>query len=222
MAWKHKPDNVPKIALCVPHTGNVSMEWAHRTWGPLVYTDQVWCEKRAFTNRGPPIHLSREFLVDQALNWGANYIFFIDSDVIIESPPDPNHALRRLLAHNLPIVSGLYRAKKSGSNFNPWAMWKFKNKQDGFESIDKWNSKLVQVDVVGLGCCLIKAEVFDKVPKAWFRWDLDFAPSEDFYFLMKARTHEYDTIVDTTIRASHVATMKILPTADLQYDSLQV
>jgi len=182
----------------------------------------VWCEKRAFTNRGPPIHLSREFLVDQALNWEADYIFFIDSDVIIESPPDPNHALRRLLAHNLPIVSGLYRAKKSGSNFNPWAMWKFKDKQEGFESIDSWSSKLVHVDVVGLGCCLIKTEVVDKVPKAWFRWDLDFAPSEDFYFLLKARTHEYDTIVDTTIRASHVATMKILPTTDLQYDSLQV
>ncbi len=81
---------------------------------------------------------------------------------------------------------------------------------------------MVHVDVVALGCCLIKAEVFDKVPKAWFRWELDFAPSEDFYFLMKARTHEYDTIVDTTIRASHVATMKILPTAKLQYDSLQV
>lgn len=222
MAWKHRPETVPKIALCVPHTGNVSMEWAHRTWGPLSFKEQVWCEKQPFINRGPPVHISRQFLVEQALEWGADYVFFIDTDVILESPPNVNVALQRLLQHNLPIVSGLYRAKKSGPNFNPWAMWKFKSKDEGFESIGSWTSKMVHVDVVGLGCCLIKSDVFINTPKPWFRWDLDYAPSEDFYFLMKARTVGYDTIVDTTIRASHIAQIKILPSDDPKYDSLHI
>ncbi len=222
MAWEVKDANAPKIALCVPHKDSVSMEWAHRTWGPLAHHQEIWCHKKPILCRGPPIHLARESIVDQALEWGADYLFFIDSDVVLEHPPNPNIALRRLMDHNMPIMSGLYRAKKSGPNYNPWAMWTFKSAKEAFEPVTEWKAKLVEVDVVGLGCCLIKREVFENTPKPWFRWELDKAPSEDFYFLLKAKTKGYKVIVDTTIRCSHIASMKILPTDDLKYDSLQV
>ena len=211
MAWNivKSEGGVPRIAVCIPHTGEVNMEWVHTAYGPLIFKESTWCVKHSFLCRGPPIDLAREDVVNQALEWKADYIFFLDSDVIPEIPSDINSMLYKLYKRDLPIVSGMYRTKKVG---NPWAMWTFVDKDTGFKNINEWNSDLLEVDVTGLGCCLIKTEVFDKIEKPWFRWDLKYAPSEDFYFLLKAKAEgKYKVIVDTTIKCSHIGTVKILP-----------
>jgi len=173
MAWDINRDTLPKIAVCVPHTGTVNMEWAHNTWGPLIFTKSTWCIKHPFLCRGPPIDIAREDVTAQALEWGADYIFYVDSDIIAEVPGNINELLYRLYKRDLPIVSGLYRTKKIG---NPWAMWTFKDKETGFRNIRKWTADLVEVDVTGLGCCLVKTEVFDNIERPWFRWDIKHAP----------------------------------------------
>jgi len=217
MAWQiHKE---AKIGICLPHTGTVSTEWAHRTWGPLIYSDQPGWMKYPIFCRGPPIDLARENLVDQAIEKGVDYIFFIDSDIIFETPRDPNEALRQLMMYDQPIMSGIYRAKKSGPNYNPWAMWTFLGKDQGFKDIETWNKKLVEPDAIGLGCCLIKTEVFKNIEKPWFIWEKERTPSEDFFFCLKAKANGYRVIVDTTVRCSHMALMKILPTDTVSYDS---
>ena len=211
MAWNtvKSEDGIPKIGVCVPHTGNVNMEWVMKSWGPLIFRKSSWCIVHPFLCRGPPIDIAREDVTAQALEWGADYVFYLDSDVLPELPEDINNVLYQLYKRNLPIVSGMYRTKKVG---NPWAMWKFIDKDRGFQPVEEFTSELVEVDVVGLGCCLVKSEVFEKIERPWFRWDLKYAPSEDFYFCLKATAEAgYRTVVDTKIRCSHLATVKILP-----------
>jgi hypothetical protein len=221
MAWNHDAIiNTPKVALCLPHTGEVTTAWAHRTWGPLVYSRVTFCMKKPLMANGVPVAVARESLAEAAIQDGADYIFFIDSDIIAESPDDINEVLSMLIEDNLPIVSGMYRAKKY--NMVPWAMWKHNEKTGDFKPIVSWNKPLINADVAGMGCMLIKFEVFKNTPKPWFRWDALMVPSEDFFFLLKAKKAGYNTVIDTRIRCSHINTIKMMPSDIPSFENIDI
>ena len=52
---------------------------------------------------GMPFDHARNMACEQTLSGGFDWLFFLDDDVI--TPPD---AILRLIAHNKPIVSGVY------------------------------------------------------------------------------------------------------------------
>jgi hypothetical protein len=101
-----------------------------------------------------------------------------------------------------PIVSGLYRARqRQGFNYAAW-----KKVKEGYVPIESWTGNFITVDVVGLGMCLCKREVFEKVPYPWFQW-IEESPSEDFFFLEKAAKFGFKTFVFTEVRGSHISGM---------------
>jgi GT2 family glycosyltransferase len=136
------------------------------------------------------------------------HILWLDTDSICEEPSDPNEALRRLLWCNVPVVSGLYRAKKKGGVY-PYAMWLKSKTQEGYEAITGWTGNWLKVDAIGLGFCLMRREVFEKVPPPWFVWKSSDGPSEDFAFCEKLIENGYEIKVFTDVKLSHAGMMKV-------------
>lgn len=201
---------VPFVEICVPHWGSVSLEWVEKTYGPLRWIPQPDFTKHNLLSKGIlNLDTERNELVKQALkNPKATHILFVDTDVVIEEPVDPNVALRMLLACDVPIASGLYRAKKKEGFM--YAMWVKNPHGEGYLPVRSWTSgaNWIRVDAIGLGFCLIKREVFEKIPYPWFKWDKPH-PSEDFYFCELLRKYGYEIRVLTDIKFSHVGTLKV-------------
>ena len=61
------------------------------------------------------IDVARNVLAAEALRRGAGHILYVDDDVVL--PPD---ALVRLLARDVPVVSGVYYRRRPPSQACPW------------------------------------------------------------------------------------------------------
>jgi len=211
---------IKKVAILIPHTGEVSSEWAlmMREF-PMPPGSQL------FMSRGMPIDVTRESMVKTALDAGFEWLFFLDSDVTL-----PRDALQKLMSHNLPIVCGLYKAKKPNGFF--WAAW-MKGKDgagnDAFVPVATWNGRLFEVDVIGTGCMLIHRKVFEgiraKSDLPFFLWTKERNPalldklnipvplmktvSEDFWFCMLAKHCGFQVVADGEVKCGHISTVKI-------------
>jgi hypothetical protein len=141
------------------------------------------------SNRGLPIDRARDDLVKQAQAVPqCSHIFFLDSDVIV-----PADGLVKLYSLNLPIACGWYGSKQG----NP-GVW--------IEAAKSGDARYVPVSgdilrqgglfghpgiVVGMGCALIRMDVFKAIGEPWFHWSQGREPggvSEDFFFCEKVRS----------------------------------
>lgn len=143
----------------------------------------------------------------EALKSPAEYFFFLDDDLV-----GPDNTLITMLGYKVPIVSGLYWAKKRKQERGLAAWMKVKDNPLGYLAIDfKQNGRLAQVDVCGLGCTLLHRSVFERASQPWFVWEAD-GPSEDFYFLEKvARELGIKPVVDMELGFKHIGTFMIEP-----------
>ena len=211
------------LAVLIPHTGSMSSEWTLMLREmPLPQGSQV------FMSRGMPIDVIWDSMVKTVLDLGFEWIFFLDSDVIL-----PKDALQNLISHNLPLVSGLYKAKKPNGFF--WAAWmkgKTPEGKEAFVPIASWTDRLFEVDVIGCGCMLINRKVFEgiraKTDLPFFMWSKDRNPellskmniptslmplmgeiSEDFWFCLLAKHCGFPVVADGNVLCGHLATVKI-------------
>ena len=216
MAWEHDiaPSATsltaktakPKIALCLPYTEALSPEFVEKVWGPLRWIPLEWCDKIPFMCKTQSLPMARNILSQQALDANCTHLLWVDSDSVIENPPDANQALKMLYQCDAAISACLYRAKqKQGFNYAAW-----KKQGDGYTPIQSWTGNWFPVDVTGLHFCLIKREVFEKVSKPYFHWEEDTAVSEDFYFFEKAKQVGYDVWIFSEVRLSHLGALKVL------------
>jgi hypothetical protein len=169
---------------------------------------------------GLPWDVGRTQAAYQCLNGGYEFLFFLDSDVIL--PPD---ALMRLLSHRLPICSALYHQK-----FPTWTGVEAKYMPCMFNEgrDDKGNptrvevpfqyGQIVEVAYAPAGAILIHRSVFERFLaagiKRFYEWTLHAdnpqqGRSEDFEWCSRARNLGYKIIVDTGIQAIHEAQAKV-------------
>lgn len=219
----------PFVCIAIPHWGKVALEWVIKTFGPLNWKPHPAFDKKIELARGIlNIDTERNELVKQALkNPSCTHILFLDTDVTVENPPDPNIALEMLLATNSPVASGLYRRRhdyihtsehKQKVGFN-YAMWL--EHGDQYVPVQQWSegANWIRVDAIGMGFCLFKREIFEKIPPPWFKWH-EIRPSEDFFFCKLLKQHDYEIRVLTDIELSHIGTLKVKP--DGSITSLEV
>jgi len=230
MAWEHRD----KIAILVPHTGNISTEWSEFFFNRLVKPRGTII----LFGRGTPWDVCRESLVNEALEKGATRIFFLDSDVV----PNRNDVILYLMSvqdsFNVDVVSGIYWTKQPNPVLAAWV-----RTDAGYVPISpNQPSNYVEVDVVGTGCCLIKSDVFYKIPKPWFFWwqkreylipvkyedliaiskgnkqllkkykefyEYSLKGSEDFYFFEKLKFYGGKIIVCMDLKCSHIGGYKM-------------
>lgn len=138
----------------------------------------------------------RNKLVDYMLANGFDYIFFVDSDVIL-----PKNALVDLYNMQWYFSVGTYpRKEKSTINSSdPYTTLYIHNEKNKecFSPVFMPFSYLqpgyiTQVDCCGLGCALIMKELFSKISKPYFVFaterankDLSYCLGEDMYFCRK-------------------------------------
>lgn len=210
------------LAILVPHTGEVTAEWTMRL-RDIIVPDGT----QLFFSRGMPIDVTREALIEAAYNAGFEWFFFLDSDVIL-----PKDAIPKLLAPKIPLVCGMYPAKKTEGIY--WAVWMDASTPNGgtaYAPVESWSGRYIRCDVTGCGCMLIHRSVIDRIRERnpdlpLFLWTKDRrnvmeklnlpddkmkSVSEDFYFCKLAKASEIDCVIDTEIQCGHLALMKLNP-----------
>jgi hypothetical protein len=199
-----------KVAIGIPYTVDVTMFFALRTLGPLIYGALPGVEKIHKMVRGVPQSVARDQIAELALQDPAvTHILWVDTDSICESPNDPNEALKMLLQMDAPIASGLYRAKQQqGFDYAMWMNANLPGNQTGFVAVSSWSGNWIQVDTIGFGFVLTKREVFEKLPKPWFPWPTP-APSEDFNFCIAAKKYGYAINVLTDVKIMHLGDLAV-------------
>jgi 2-polyprenyl-3-methyl-5-hydroxy-6-metoxy-1,4-benzoquinol methylase len=152
------------------------------------------------------IDVARNELVRDALADGCDYLLFWDSDIII-----PRGGIDKLVDMNEDIASGLYFAK--GKPYLPVARLMRDDGVGGEQHffLEEFEyGKIMDVAGVGLGLCLIKADVFKKLTYPFFKleWRQDpqagwYQIAEDLYFCDMAREAGYKIKLNTGLLLEH-------------------
>lgn len=179
-----------------------------------------------FETKKADVALSRNILAAQGLKEKAEWIFYLDSDII-----PPLNVIPRLLAHNLPIISGLYWRRYE--NLQPCI---YKLGEDGLpksltdDEVSMAGSQLMEVDGVGAGCLLMHSSVFEKLKPTVEQFDLqdpvtkevltcskffeylvhhNVNLSEDIVMSSRVRGLGYKVFCDLGIKCGHLTTVMV-------------
>ena len=198
-SWDLVKQTINQTMILVPHRG----ESDYRQWRDWFLAGLQKPPGTGFLEiRGLSLTTSRTKLVMEALKTTAQYFFFLDDDLI-----GPDDALLTMLGYQLPIVSGLYMAKKRKEERGLAAWMKVQDDPPGYLPIDpKQNGRFAQVDVIGLGCCLLHRSIFERLSQPWFEWKVD-GVSEDFYLFDKVSSElGIKPMLDMELGFSHIGT----------------
>lgn len=150
-----------KIAICTPHYGDVTSEYALSLAGLMGRTvqtrilfngEEVTPNVKIFMKKSSILPTLRNMLVQDALDFDANYLLWIDADHAF--PPD---SLINLLIHNLPVVGVNYARRAiptlpTAVTLDNELLWTTE------EMAAK--GEVTQVQSVGLGLCLMDMTIF--------------------------------------------------------------
>ncbi len=156
---------------------------------------------------GKQIDQARNEIVNFALQQNADYVFFLDDDVL----PPPN-ALLRLWTHQKDVINGVYWSKSP----NPVPLI-FRGHMNS-PYLDWHVGELIKIDAAGCGCTLIHTKVFKKIEPPWFSLNYsiltpkeiqerdypDIGTTEDLYFYRKVKDAGFEVWCDTAIQCGHV------------------
>ena len=138
--------------------------------------------------------MARNEIFQYAKNIKADYVLFIDSDVIV--PPNTIQELLTGLAQYNPywgVITGFYPiTTKIGFPTAPAKLW---TKIGYMDFPDNYlNSKIYEVDMTGLGLTLIPSKVFETFKFSCYRdKDGKLLASEDMVFFTQILNHRFCT-----------------------------
>ena len=195
-----KDKRFPLICLCLPVLTNssVSIDWAiaFRRLGGM-----LGCGIAEVFMFDEKVDDARNNCVRQSLASGADYTFFLGSDVIC-----PSDVISRLYERNVDMACGVYWTKQWPTQ--PY-IWNEKGIKGPYTD---WKvGEFFKVQYSGVDCILINNDVFRAMEEPWFdcNWSYtDSAPpmgitTEDFYFYHKAAELGYDLWCDSGIQCLH-------------------
>ena len=192
-----------KIFIAIPTIGSIRIELAKFLLN-IIHSSRYQIAID-MVSLGDICH-NRNLLVKKFLQTKCDYILFCDSDIV------PPMNILEMIKDDKDIVAPVNFTFKNG-DLVPLMLKK--NKQ-GYEidkkAIDNKNY-LVEVEATGLGCILIKQEVFNKLKKPCFQYILDedglIKRGEDFNFCGKARKAGYKIYVDKRFMTNHFSTVNL-------------
>lgn len=183
-----------KILVCIPAMDMVATGFAQS----LAMLQKGGHETAIALECGSLIYDSRNKLAKRAIEMGAEYTMWFDSDMIFE--PD---TMTRLLAHDSDIVSGIYFRRNPP--FTPVAFETCDVQNRKWTDVQLKDDKTISVEGIGFGCVLIKTDVLFDVASRFGTW---FEPingfGEDLAFCWRARECGYEIKLDPTVKCGHV------------------
>lgn len=200
-----------RIAVCVPCRDSVLAGFAFDMARMCAYEAKRGVNDiQLLQMPGTLIFTQREKLVDEALEWGADYVLWVDSDMRF-----PANTIEIMLARNVPILG--VNATTRREPVMPTAMNLKLDRSDN-EVKQVWTKiesrgkqGIEQVTAVGFGVTLIKTDVFKKVPKPWHDviWtDHGNVIGEDVSFCVKCLEQDIPVFVDheLSMHIGHIGT----------------
>lgn len=158
----------------------------------------------------------RNQLVQMAQAARADYIFFVDSDIIL-----PHHALSALYEMDKDIALGTYPRKEPATIYSdaPYTTL-YKHDVSNREVFHPYFLPLNElpasgcfpVDCGGLGCALIKTSVFDKLSFPYFvfinepviKGQMGYCIGEDMYFFRNCLRAGVQPYAEGSVRCGHI------------------
>lgn len=152
-----EPEPILKVAICVPcYDGRVHDEHHNSILRLFNVASLAGVKCQVFMARGHSILPdARNWLVAQALAWGADKVFFVDSDIAWE---DARPILNMLLCP-APIVGGIYQGRNVRWNDPP----RFVVRWGQMPPPTDEETGLWIVEKLGTGCLSIAREVFERM-----------------------------------------------------------
>lgn len=214
-----------KVAICIP-SGDMMHTDAAMSLASLAYH---CTELRRGDEVLEPIPLvianvkgslvvnNRNLLVDRSIENGIDYLFFVDSDIVMHPM-----TLRQLLSHDKDIVGGTYVMREPPNRI----LGKLTDGTlihdalVGGQSVD--TSGVMEVGAIPGGCMLIKASVFAAMQKPFFQTPayedrgVRVIEGEDYFFCRMARAAGFSVWLDwgVSVNLSHVGQKhNVIPTA---------
>lgn len=179
-----------KVAVAVPCLDMVAADFAfslaalmsRRAYDPKL---RKAADVALIHQSGSIIMDARNALVARAQEMNASHVLFLDSDMTF--PPD---TLDRLLAHHKPVVAATY-VKRTGDH--------------GMlgEPLMNEHFGLRPYRTIPLGCALINMNVFEKLPRPYFRYVTTERGtiSEDTWFCLQCEEAKVPIYVDPKLTA---------------------
>ncbi len=193
------------IAIGRLHVGSILPEWLvsweelHKPMKPDGKPDWItWNATRQV------VHHARNEIVKATLTRypEATHLFFIDDDVCV-----PGDGLLRLLAHNLPVVTGLYIQRAM-----PMLPVVYRRDDQGHHvNLTKFCPGLQEIDACGAGCLLIRTDVLRAIEatgELWFDWPAS-GISEDLAFCSRVKALGYPIVLDFDVKCSHLGILEV-------------
>lgn len=194
----------PKVCLGIPTMGEVNtlllvtiVSWIAEAFNTGLYNLSIYP-----TVNVQPVDNARNQIVKFFLESDCTHLLFVDADTI-----PPLDALKRLLAHDKPIISALTPIIELNEETNDyWRKW---NAVDETDQHMKPNTGTRMCKGAGASCILIKREVFEQLEAPYYRFQYkdDSGKSvlvgEDIYFIINALSKGIKTYADTSILCQH-------------------
>lgn len=153
---------------------------------------------------GSLIYTSRNELAKRSVESNADYIFWLDSDMVFQ-PDTLERMFETLEKNDLDILSGLYFRRVHP--YSPVLFDRLDIDETGchWSNFDELPDTLFEVGGCGFGCVLMKTEVFLNVMA---KFNNMFSPianvGEDLSFCWRARQCGYKVYCDPSIDLGHI------------------
>jgi hypothetical protein len=159
-------------------------------------------------------HRARNQIAVDAIRAGCDYLFFLDDDHIIAFDDDPKRYdfLKKLLAHEVPIVGALYWQR--GGLFAPVAMMSAFGIGYRMLTPEELTGCLQEVDVAGGGALLIDLKALERVEQPWFEDEAKTGYSTDVQICQKFRAAGFSVYLDSSVEIGHQMLEKRVVTTD--------
>ena len=183
-----------KLAVCIPCRDTLHSAHALSLAEMVKFNTMNDIDTHVFMDASTILLTQRERLATAAIDVGADYMLWIDSDMAF-----PSTTAVRLMAHEEPIVAANYIRRQ------------YPHKGVAYGTIGDWENplpfevfdELVEVEGIGMGCMLMKTSIFADIPKPWFEFGWspksnDFL-GEDMNLCHKLSNAGYTIKVDTAL-----------------------
>lgn len=170
--------------------------------------------------RGYDCATARNRIAQMALDRNADYVLMVDNDVVL-----PKDALLNLLSNETDVCLGYYAHRDTDNIYRgktcvckllteTGARWKNYPLESEYTAAELQKLKAageykVRIHGGGMGCALIKTEVFTRIKYPWYDWvnyndDNRGMLSEDLYFCEGCRKASIQIFTDTRVNCGHM------------------
>ena len=170
--------------------------------------------------RGYDVATARNRIAQLALDLETDYVLMVDNDVVL-----PKDALKKLLEDAQDVNLGYYAHRDADNIYRGrTCICKLKDKDGNdyyhypleseysaaeMQAMKKAGLKKVEVHGGGMGCALIRTDVFRKITYPWYDW-VNYGDknrgmlSEDLYFCVLCKNHGIPVYADVRVGCGHL------------------